>query len=562
MNWFMNLKISVKLILGFLVVAGITGIVGITGITNIKTIDELDTKLYETMTVPLGEMLLFVEGYQTMRGNLRDILLTNNQTEIADYEETIKKRNMQFTTNLDSYEKTLFTDRGKELVNNIREAKAKYDLLAIEVIKLSKANQKEEALKLLHEKGNPLRIIIEGAYEEMVKIKVDTAKETSESNSDTADTAITTMITFIIIGMMFAIGLGIYISKIISNPINEVVKSARKLADGDLNIELNNASKDEIGMLAVSFNQMTDNINSLLSNITVTSEQVAAGSKQVSEGSQVLSQGATEQASSIEELTASITQIASQTRQNAENANKANELATNAKDNAVKGNKQMKDMVNAMSEISDSSSNISKIIKVIDEIAFQTNILALNAAVEAARAGQHGKGFAVVAEEVRNLAARSANAAKETTTMIEGSIKKVGDGTKMANDTSNALDEIVKGVEKAANLVADIASASNEQATGISQINKGIEQVSQVIQSNSATAEESASASEELSSQAEILMELVSKFKLKRNTSYSGQSDYDRVNGAIAKQASNINNTEKKLAKKKISLGADDFGKY
>ena len=221
-------------------------------------------------------------------------------------------------------------------------------------------------------------------------------------------------------------------------------------------------------------------------------------------------------------MTASIAEIATQTKQNAVNANQASELAADARDNAVKGNDQMKEMLNSMTEINNSSANISRIIKVIDDIAFQTNILALNAAVEAARAGQHGKGFAVVAEEVRNLAARSADAARETTELIEGSIDKVQIGTKIANNTASALTEIVSGIEKSAGLVKDIATASNEQASGIAQINKGLEQVSQVVQNNSATAEESAAASEELSGQAELLKEMVGKFKLNALKASSG----------------------------------------
>jgi methyl-accepting chemotaxis protein len=243
---------------------------------------------------------------------------------------------------------------------------------------------------------------------------------------------------------------------------------------------------------------------------------VASGSRQVSEGSQSLSQGTTEQASSIQELTATITEIAAQTRQNATNANEANQLASQARENAIKGNQQMQHMIEAMTEISTSSSNISKIIKVIDDIAFQTNILALNAAVEAARAGQHGKGFAVVAEEVRNLAARSAEAARETTVLIEGSIQKVGDGNAIALETGKSLDMIVEDISRTDDLIDSIANASNEQASGLAQINEGVVQVSNVVQANSATSEQSAAASEELSSQAQLLKELTGSFKLAR----------------------------------------------
>jgi methyl-accepting chemotaxis protein len=297
--------------------------------------------------------------------------------------------------------------------------------------------------------------------------------------------------------------------------VQEISQILEKVSEGDFNQEITNEYLGDFVNIKYAINNITAHLSEILTEIGNSANQVESGARQISDGGQALAQGTTEQASSIQELSASIDEVAEETKKNAQNANAANERTLEVRATAEEGNKQMGDMVKAMSEINDSSNNISKIIKVIDDIAFQTNILALNAAVEAARAGQHGKGFAVVAEEVRTLAARSAEAAKETTGLIEGSIDKVEAGTKIANNTAESLEEILSSVAKVTDLVSSIAMASNDQATSIAQITQGIEQVSQVVQTNSATAEESAAASEELSGQAELLKNMVSRFKLK-----------------------------------------------
>ena len=309
-----------------------------------------------------------------------------------------------------------------------------------------------------------------------------------------------------------------------SLPLQETMSVMQEMADGNLTVRMNGTYKGDSLKLKNAVNDTIEALNEILGNVSTTVEEVTRAAMQVSDTSTALSQGATEQAASLEEITSSMGEIGSQTRLNAENSNLANSLAHEARDAAEKGNSEMGQLTDAMNEINESSKNISKIIKVIDEIAFQTNLLALNAAVEAARAGRHGKGFAVVAEEVRNLAARSATAAKETSEMIENSIKTVERGAGLVSKTGDALSEIQNSSVKVADIIGEITTSSNEQAQGISQINEGLTQIDKVTQTNTASAEESASAAEELSSQSSQLRDLVGKFRLSGNAGHISSS--------------------------------------
>lgn len=612
MKWFTNLKIRMKLILCFIVLTILTAVIGILGVNNMKAINSSSQSIYNNNFIPAQILKEIQIDYHNIRSYTFQINLEQNLDTFQEKYDAIQGYTTDINTRLGEFEGIISEgdDELRTLFDNLVACEADYVSIRNETLGLLSKGLYEEAQATIGV-STEARVATEEALQKLVDLMTTRASDMLKENQDSFNVQTTVMISIIAASVIAAIILGFFVSNIISRPVNRMVEAANKLALGDVNVNINMDTKDEIGSLAKAFDSMIKNIreqattaekiadgdlsidvpirsendllgkklsemvygnNEILNSIATIAEQVAAGSKQVSDSSMALSQGATEQASSVEELTASLEEISSQTELNANNANQANELAVRAKENANQGNNRMKEMLKAMEEINEASTNISKVIKVIDDIAFQTNILALNAAVEAARAGQHGKGFAVVAEEVRNLAARSANAAKETTDMIEGSIKKAEGGTIIAKDTAAALSEIVTGVEKVANLVNEIAVASNEQAMGISQINQGIMQVSQVIQTNSATSEESASASEQLSSQATLLKNAVGRYKLK-NVSRQ-KMHMDNINPEVWTMIENMYSQNKPgmgnemmrydedPSYDKIILSDNEFGKY
>jgi len=300
----------------------------------------------------------------------------------------------------------------------------------------------------------------------------------------------------------------------VMGPINEASESLEKIAAKDMTVRMRGEYKGDHAKIKESFNLAVENLDKALQQVAIGADQVASASVQVSTGGQSLSQGASEQASSLEEVSSSLQEMSSMTKQNTLNAREANGVAVAARDSADKGVESMNRMSSAINRIKTSSDATAKIVKTIDEIAFQTNLLALNAAVEAARAGDAGKGFAVVAEEVRNLAMRSAEAAKNTANLIEEAVKNSENGVSINAEVLKNFQEITEKINKVSQVVAEIAAASEQQDQGISQVNKAVEQMNMLTQQNAANAEESASAAEEMSSQSEEMRSMVAGFSL------------------------------------------------
>ncbi len=297
-------------------------------------------------------------------------------------------------------------------------------------------------------------------------------------------------------------------------PVAKVRSALSVASQKDLSIRVAENYVGDHAVLKDAYNRMTTELSDTISQIQLAAGQINAGSGQVASTAQSLAHGATTQASAIEAIGTTIRSVAEQAGTTAEAARKVDQMSTVTSEVAARGDERMEAMLSAMANIEDASRHISQIIKVIDEIAFQTNLLALNAAVEAARAGVHGRGFAVVAEEVRNLAARSAKAARETTAMIESTLSTVDHGARAANETAQALHEIVENADRVRRLVRNISKASDEQARGLSEVDKSLEQIDRVTQQNTAAAEESAAAAEQLSSQADLLSALTREFKV------------------------------------------------
>ncbi len=565
MNAIKNLKLTLKLVFAFLIVILIALAIGLVGINSMSTLSEEDEEMYLYNAKPMGMIAVMYDTLASQRicANNMVIFLTADPQFSQAESVSLKEKEDLFNTSFKEYKNYLSNSEEETLYRTIEKlynndfAKVKDDVRS--AVTSGDTAAMATAIKNMDDLGSTISGYLDEAFALNDKLAFDKVEE----NKGLSVQRSVLLGVVMSVGVILAVLLAFFIASLVTKPLRRVLAATKQVGEtGDLNfsnemitaIQADSKYNDEFGQFALSFSimmesliektktleivasgdltpevklvskkdtignalhMMLENLNNMFSKINESAEQVASGSMQIADGAQSLAQGSTEQASAVEQLSSSISAMTQKTKENAEMAGDAAELADTIKANAEKGSEQMSRMMQAVKEINEASQNISQVIKVIDSIAFQTNILALNAAVEAARAGQHGKGFAVVAEEVRNLAAKSASAAKNTNSMIADSMEKAQLGARIADETAASLNDIVSGINRSSEIVSEIAKSSNMQSESIHQINMGIDQVAQVVQQNSATAEESAAASKEMSNLSEDLNSLISKFVLR-----------------------------------------------
>jgi len=465
---FKNFKLGTKLAVGFTIVLLFQVIMAYVAVSRLSALNINLQDIVDNKFPKVTQAFMLKENINVIARAVRNMSLSNDRTIEEQEKSRIDQARQNFAKVLGKLDQTVVSDRGKEILRNIKQANTEVSPLVDKVVSLALAEKQVESVRvLINEVRQPQGKLLD-EINTLVEYQVDLA---NKSGDETAQ-AVTGGRQFLIVLSLVSILLGAIMAFLLTRSI-------------------------------------TKPVNRTITALNAGAEQVAAASGQVAAASQQLAEGSSEQAASLEETSSSLEEMAAMTRQNADNANQANSLMLETGRIVAQANTSMSQLTNAMREISQAGDETAKIIKTIDEIAFQTNLLALNAAVEAARAGEAGAGFAVVADEVRNLAMRAAEAAKNTASLIEGTVNKVKEGSELVQMSAKEFDHVALSTDKVKELVAEITAASREQAQGVDQINQAIAEMDKVVQQTAANAEESASASEEMNAQAEQMKDTV-----------------------------------------------------
>jgi methyl-accepting chemotaxis protein len=522
MHTFNNLRIGVRLGLAFGALIALALLVGSIGVSRLSQMNAA-LALIGSDRVPKVQLASDItEDVSLIARELRNALIWSDEAKVKTALDTASEARERTSKHIATIGEAITSDEGKKRLAVLTSARAAFMPMQQQFMDLMREGKKDEATTLLSERMRDAQLAYIKALDNLKDLQIELV--TQAISDGEAEYARAKLLMFSLLAGMVAIGtlLGWWITRSITGPINEAVGIAERVAEGDLSSHIDVTTSDETGRLLTALQAMNESLVGIVSTVRSSSDSIAAGSAQIASGNADLSQRTEEQASALEETAASMEQLGSTVKQNADNARQANQLAVSASAVAVKGGEVVGQVVGTMRDINNSSKKIVDIISVIDGIAFQTNILALNAAVEAARAGEQGRGFAVVASEVRNLARRSAEAAKEIKTLITASVERVEQGSALVDQAGVTMQEVVKSIRCVTDIVGEISSASAEQSQGVIQVGEAVSQMDQVTQQNAALVEESAAAAESLKQQSLQLVSAVAVFKIGSSASGHG----------------------------------------
>ncbi|MGC4061251.1 MAG: methyl-accepting chemotaxis protein [Aquabacterium sp.] len=513
---FANIKLGRKLALAFLAVVILTFGVGVFAVSQMARLNA-NTEDIATNWLPSIKVL---GGIRNSLNEVRRVealhLMAVKETEWVAEERKMDDAAKRLKEGLATYELLISSPEEQQLADKLKARLAALVPVHARLIQLSREGESKQPQADDYYRGpsNEAFLAAMDATSDLITLNDKGSVSAHEEAQHTYAQARAWVIMLVLAAMGAAAFMAIWITRLITGPMNRAVDAAQRIADGDLTMKLQTQGHDETAQLLSALSEMQGKLARIVGGVRNGADSVATASAEIAQGNLDLSQRTEQQASALEQTAASMEQLGSTVRQNADSATQANQLAQGASQVAVRGGEVVGQVVETMKGINDSSRKIADIISVIDGIAFQTNILALNAAVEAARAGEQGRGFAVVASEVRSLAQRSAEAAKEIKRLIVASVERVEQGSTLVDQAGTTMQEVVTAIQRVSDIVAEITTASSEQSSGVSQVSEAVSLMDQATQQNAALVEQSAAAAESLKAQAQQLVHAVSVFKL------------------------------------------------
>ncbi len=511
---FQHTKLRTRLFLSFGLMIVFILSIGTFALFQLHGLSELTAKLYHHPFAVTNTIRKVNINLAEMRSSMKDVALAKDDLSLQESVDSLNMYDQEVYDHFKTIKERFLGDQ--QDVDALIKLFDEWHAIRQDIIAQKKAGKHEEAMSAITSGAGAIHF---AKIQEAMKVISQFADNKAKDFFDNAQFQKNQALYWLSLAFLIVTTLGISVmwlmSRAITRPLQEAVAMANTIASGDFTKELEGTEDStETGQLLQALVKMQRQLREIILVIKQTAEIVTTSAQEISQGNGNLSQRTTEQASSLQETAASMEEMTSSVQQNSDNTKQAAQLALSARNHATQGGEVVNAAIHAINDISRSSQQITEIISVINEIAFQTNLLALNAAVEAARAGEQGRGFAVVASEVRNLAQRSAAAAKEIKSLIQDSVTKVAEGTKLANKSGESLTEIVNAVKKVSDIIAEIAAASQEQASSINQVHRAVTQLDEVTQHNAAMVEEIASASVSMTTQAETLKQQVAFFKI------------------------------------------------